>query len=51
MTAIAWAIFCAAIMIKPNRLITDPHYEFNNVFDAGLFFVGLAFLIYYSVKS
>ena len=51
MTAIAWAIFCAAIIMQPKRLPTDLHYEFNNAFDAGLFFVGFCFLVYYSVRS
>ena len=50
MTAIAWAIFCAALILMPARNRNLPNWEYNNAFDCTLLFIGILFLIYYSGK-
>lgn len=51
MNAIAWAIFCASLLIMPPRDRVSPNFEFNNAFDVCLFFIGFGMLIYWSFKT
>lgn len=48
MSAIAWAIFCAGMLIMPPRDKNSKYFAANNAIDCVVFIFGFCCLIYYS---